>query len=119
MVVQVSSSKESESSVGEPEQERWEQKALELHPMSPAGANVDHGENIMGLAEELVSCCADSPRGAADKHEKQQYHGHDTPDDVCLDNPLQGNCRLRLVEADLDDAPTDGVKGALDEDKVA
>jgi len=119
VVVEVGGSKKSEPTVHEPEKERWQQETLELLPVTPACANVNHGEDIVRLAEELVACHANAPGCATDEKEKQQSHGHNTPDHVLLDNPLRSNVGLRLVKLNLNNAPSNGVKAALDEDDIA
>jgi hypothetical protein len=118
VVVEVGGSKKSESTVDEPEKERWQQETLKLLPVTPAGTNVNHGEDIVRLAEELVACHANAPGSAADEKEKQQGHGHNTPDHVLLDNPVRGNVRLRLVKLNLNNAPSNGVKATLDKDDI-
>ncbi|KAF4508875.1 hypothetical protein G6O67_005204 [Ophiocordyceps sinensis] len=119
MVLQEGGAEEASAPVQAPEQERGDEEALEPLPVRQAGAHVDHGQDVMGLAKELVAGAADGPRRAQDDEQGEQNHGHEAPYNVRLPHPFQADAGLRLVEPDLYDAPADGVEGALDKDDVA
>ncbi len=118
-VVQGEGAHEPDAAVEEPDDQRCNHPAVELLPVAPAGADVDHGQDIVGLAEEFVSCQANAPFCAAGDHHREQDHGDDAPDDVLLGNPFVPGGGLGLVQFALDDGPADRVEGGLDVDDVA
>lgn len=119
MIMQEGSPDESGTTIEEPEDQRWQEEALQLLPMTPAGSNEDHSEDIVSFAEGLIASHPDTPRCAKDKQQEKQDHSDNTPDNIGLRDKFNPNRWLWLVKSQLDNTPHDRMKRALHKDDVS
>lgn len=113
--MKIQSAEEAEAAVDEPEEERGEEPDVELGPVGPAEADVEHGEHVVGFAEEFVACAADDGGEGEDEDQEDQELRDDAHYDVFFAEDHDGCHGLGLIELDFDDGPTDGVDGGLGE----
>lgn len=118
-IMQQASPCETCTSINEPYNKGWDHVTIQLRPVSPASPDVEHGNNIMTLSEELVSCQPNAPRGTEGKDDGQEEHGNDAPDHVSLRDPSKPDFGLRLIQPELNHRPSDGMKSRLDEDDIS
>jgi hypothetical protein len=59
-----------------------------------------------------------SPSSTQTPKQEEDSHGGDTPEDVWLNDPFSSDLRLRLIESNLNDTPTDSVESRLEEDDM-
>ena len=108
-----------DTTVDEPHKDAGEEEYLELFPVTPASANVKHGQDVMCLAKEFVAGKSDGPRCGKGNKQKEEEHCNACPDHVRLDEQVPRDLWLRLVEPCLDKDPSQRVQGSLCEDDVS
>ena len=117
--MQDGSTHETCATVQEPNNQCRNKVAGQFVPVANTSTNVDHCENIVRLAEELVASKTDSPGSTEGKEEEQKDHRHASPDHVELLNPITSNSGLGLIKLRFNNGPAYCVQSRLYYDDIA